>query len=271
MAASRQAAFDQLVAKGRFHHAEILRSIQTKGNKYIKLPEIAPHYTTTLDPPQMPGIDDRFPLNFREVGHPENGYVLAQVKNPGMDDSTPPYQNLVHKDGRIVLCMYNYAANDVNFGTPARMYWPDLMAVSISRVMASTGGNAKSLEAIWRIAIDNQDTNRIIGEAMEKHRIPEDGFVDIPAGEDEFFALLATDNGKGSARMLATYPQMFGKKTISRVRVFKKRLCWFLEEVEIPEPSVAVPEGPSTPSRKERLRLKRLSLASDRSTTDRAL
>lgn len=44
--------------------------------------------------------------------------------------------------------MINFATNDPLFGTPARMYWPDLMMVAISRVMAAHGGDAKALEAI---------------------------------------------------------------------------------------------------------------------------
>lgn len=58
------------------------------------------------------------------------------------------YDNYVHKGGQVILCMINFATNDPLFGTPARMYWPDLMMVAISRVMAAHGGDAKALEAI---------------------------------------------------------------------------------------------------------------------------
>ena len=40
------------------------------------------------------------------------------------------------------------------------------------------------------------------------------------AGSDQFFRLLATDNGKGVARMLTDYPAMFGRKTISKALVY---------------------------------------------------
>lgn len=76
--------------------------------------------------------------------------------------------------------------------------------------------------------------------------------VDLDAGTDGFFALLGSDNGRGAARMLVDYPQMFGRKTISSVRVFPGDICWFLDEVVIPKP--AAPDPSSAPSRKERRR-----------------
>lgn len=56
-------------------------------------------------------------------------------------------------------------------------------------------------------------------------------FVDISVDDDIFFALLATDNGKGVARMLASYPGCFGGKTVTRARIYKAGMdiCWFLE------------------------------------------
>lgn len=104
--------------------------------RYIQLPEIAPFYTTRLDAPQMPTLNTNIEGWLREAGHPDDGYVLVQVENVPEQPHAgpPPYHDYVHKDGRAILCMYNFAAND------------------------------------W---------------------------VDIQAGEDDFFALLATDNGKG--------------------------------------------------------------------------
>ncbi|ROV91257.1 hypothetical protein VPNG_09686 [Cytospora leucostoma] len=58
------------------------------------------------------------------------------------------YVNHVHKDGRDILCMLNFAIDDPLFGTPALIYEPDLIAVVISRVIAAHGGDAKALEAI---------------------------------------------------------------------------------------------------------------------------
>lgn len=44
--------------------------------------------------------------------------------------------------------------------------------------------------------------------------------LEFAAGSDHFFALLATDNGKGVARMVAAYPEMFGRKIIDRVVIY---------------------------------------------------
>jgi len=58
--------------------------------------------------------------------------------------------------------------------------------------------------------------------------------VELGPEDDLFFALLATDHGKGPARMLAAYPSMFGRRVMARVLVFRNDgfpdLCWVVEE-----------------------------------------
>ncbi|KAK4225663.1 hypothetical protein QBC38DRAFT_530410 [Podospora fimiseda] len=43
---------------------------------------------------------------------------------------------------------------------------------------------------------------------------------DIEVGDDQFFALLASEHGKGPARMLSAYPEMLEGRCLSRARVF---------------------------------------------------
>lgn len=47
--------------------------------------------------------------------------------------------------------------------------------------------------------------------------------VDIGKDQDVFYAFLASDHGKGPARMLAKYPEMFGRRFIDRLKVFPRK------------------------------------------------
>ncbi len=85
--------------------------------------------------------------------------------------------------------------------------------------------------------------------------------MDVLDTDDNFFALLGSDHGKGPARMLAAYPVMFGRRIIARARLFYRRnslpdLCWFLEELARPEKVAAADNHSSVDnrpkSRKER-------------------
>lgn len=107
----------------------------------------------------------------------------------------------------------------------------------------------------------NADTMGVI-KRIQADQSLKDG-ADLGPSEG-FWALLATDNGKGLARMLGTYPEYFGRKTIVKVRIWSQQLCWFLEELEVSEPSVVTPSGRTTLSRKERPKEKKMaSRASD--------
>lgn len=243
-----EAQFEQFVRKGRSLHDAILNSIQKRGYTYVPLPEIAPRYQTELDPPAMPALGRVQTKMLKEAEQPTSGYSLVLVKNTKpLADGEVPYQNYIHREGRAILCMSNYATHDRYFGTPERLYWPDLMAVSISRLMAVHKGTPKALETIWRITIDtNSQTRNVLARVMNLYG------TEICVENDGFFALLGTDHGKGPARMLATYPEMFGRKIISKARITQADICWFLEEIPVAEPVEQTPNEPSTPSRKEK-------------------
>lgn len=82
------------------------------------------------------------------------------------------------------------------------------------------------------MTIANEVTLGVIRFLRLQSKVGDTEPVDLRAGADGFFALLGTDNGKGVARMLAAYPQMFGRKTISCVRIYTNNICWFLEDEE---------------------------------------
>ncbi len=70
--------------------------------------------------------------------------------------------------------------------------------------------------------------------AQPGRAIPGGGPVTLREGESDFFALLGTDNGRSTARMLATYPRMFGRKVITEavVDMYTPSICWVLKVLE---------------------------------------
>lgn len=119
---------------------------------------------------------------------------------------------------------------------------------AFAEAMSKTHGSSSSLETIWRIQICNDDTQKIIRHKQAKRR-PNPGhtFIDINGDESDFFALVGTDNGKSTLRLLEKYPAMFGRKRISGVRIEETDLCWFLQEVLVPVPRPDEPENPDRP------------------------
>jgi hypothetical protein len=147
-----------LVAKGRTIYAQLVRAVEYHGDRFQPLPEIAPYYYTTFDPPSMPFLFPETENSIADAGHPRGSYVFIDVNNSGhwAQPLQSPYQNYVHAEGKALLCMNNFANRDQLFMQPERIFWSDLMAVCCAQVMATHGGNMRGLEAIWRVTIKNQ-------------------------------------------------------------------------------------------------------------------
>ncbi|ROV91256.1 hypothetical protein VPNG_09687 [Cytospora leucostoma] len=75
--------FGILAAKGRVLHAELLESIKRRGHTYVQMPEIAPGYTTNLEPPGWAVMDYMHYAMLREAGQPSEEYVLAGSRRGG--------------------------------------------------------------------------------------------------------------------------------------------------------------------------------------------
>lgn len=96
--------------------------------------------------------------------------------------------------------------------------------------------------------------------------------VELGPGDDGFYALLATEHGKGPARMLAAYPQMFGRRFMTRVWVFQyggscPSICWILDKLPHPEPQLP-PLPPNRPMSKKEERKYKKMLARSSSSSD---
>jgi hypothetical protein len=67
-----------------------------------------------------------------------SSFALPAATLPSTVDPLSPYQNYIHKDGEVVLCMNNFAEQDGLWGRPERMYWSDLVANAARGLCAST-------------------------------------------------------------------------------------------------------------------------------------
>ncbi|KAJ9162304.1 hypothetical protein NKR19_g1422 [Coniochaeta hoffmannii] len=226
--------YNKLAADGRALYGRLVRGFERpKPPAPLVLPPVdptdpnvpKPPYFTTWTGPESLCAKTRTLEGLKELNQPTDEYMFIEVHSRGPLDEPPevakrrqsPYQNYVHRDGRTILCMVNYADRDLRYKTEEQLWWSDLMAGCYSRVTKTwkTTADIQPLESIWRVFISNPQTlaviDRIVGEGKDT--------IEIPAGDDRLFALLATSHGKGPGRMLVTYPHLFGRVFIRSVRI----------------------------------------------------
>ncbi|KAH6617558.1 hypothetical protein F5144DRAFT_551992 [Chaetomium tenue] len=272
-----------LTSKGRGLYDDLLRRVQDPRDD-PDLPGLGPNHHFNIRPLDT-SLDAETIAAFNDAGHPVTNYILVAVRNlpspltAHIAKLHDPYQNFAHTGGKALLCMDNDASRDALFGQKGvgRLYMSDALAETFAR---EHGADWRDLEAIWRMNVQNQQTRGLVAALFGDRTDPQD----FPAGDDSFFALLGSPNGKAVCRMLATYPDMFGRKSISKVRVFpigsrrvQLNICWFLEKAPspptpTPSPAPATPDHPL--SRKERRqhhrRLASQQLATSPSTPTRS-
>lgn len=147
--AMTQDQFHHLVAKGLRLYAQMNDNIRESGFVFKRLPEIAPLYDTDIETPRVDAISVTLHKgDLPAADQPASGYCDVMVVHPTDRKGDVPYHNYVHEDGRAIICVSNFAKNDPYFETERRMFFSDLLAVSVSRAMNITGGSAKELQSI---------------------------------------------------------------------------------------------------------------------------
>lgn len=184
-------------------------------------PTLLPAYIADMNPPQMPGIGTNIEQELYNHQDPLHGYHLVDVNSnrPGASIQSP-YLNYVHKDGLAIICIYNFKKDD-EVPSHEKKSWTDIMAASCVESMVESGRTADtmaSLRSVWRINVQNQQTETLIAKIASKNRQPRATF-EVRADEPLFFALVASDHGRGVASMLRDYPWMFGYRTIVSAKV----------------------------------------------------
>ena len=235
--------FEILESKGRDLYDTMVSG--ARANVYVALPDISRPtggYRTCVKDMGRPGINSEQRRMMEMAGVPREWYRSVNVVPPGVSENTPVYYNLVHTEGKAIVCLINFADRDTL--SPDRDHWSDLLAVSCDRAVNRdriTGGprrDMSALLAICRLNIVNPETTAVIRKLAAECDPHPDDVLTLRAGDADFFSLLGTQNGKGLAWMLGTYPSKFGRKVITSALVTcsKPNICWMLEDVEnVPE------------------------------------
>ncbi|KAH6842293.1 hypothetical protein B0I37DRAFT_435651, partial [Chaetomium sp. MPI-CAGE-AT-0009] len=270
-----------LANKGRGLYQDLVRRLQHL-RPDPALPGLDPNYDLDPSPPEGATVGGGVDVAIGDAGHPLAGYPNPKqvVRPPRRSRPMSPARRFTRTMPipGAKLCMSNEAGRDIIFrqGGAGRLFMSDALAESGAWVARVHGADWRGLEAIWRLIFDNERTQRLIVAVCGGRTDPQE----FPAGDDRLFALLGSEHGKAPCRMLATYPDMFGRKALSRVGMFpdggprdRPSLCWFLEEAPPPPPpppptrgALAPPATPDRPlSRKEARQYKR-SLSSHASS-----
>lgn len=227
----------QFAEKGRQLHHDLLEEIRKHGNEFKEFPYHLDRYFFRWDDDDSLALDKGDLAAFHDADMPTNGYKFCQICNLDNEKDPGIYQMYIQKKGEIIVCTDNRSDRDIL--TSNRLFFSDLLALAFQNAVSTSGNSSKKLMAIWRIWVENLETRRIID-----HICPIEGTTrDIDTSDDDFFALLGTANGKTIPRMLAAYPQFFGRRIVTKARVIRHRgrkfpsICWFLEEAPINEPT----------------------------------
>ncbi|QPH03757.1 hypothetical protein C2857_000127 [Epichloe festucae Fl1] len=227
----------EFAEKGRQLHHDLLEAIRKHGNEFKEFPYHLDRYFFLWDDDDTLALDDCDLAAFHDAEVPTNGYKFCQVRNLDNDQAQGIYQMYIQKKGEAIVCTDNRSDRDIL--TTSRLFFSDLLAIAFQNAVSTSGNSSKNLETIWRIWVENLDTRMVIN-----HICPIEGTTrDIDTSDDDFFALLGTVNGKTIPRMLATYPQYFGRRIVTKARVINHRgrqfpsICWFLKEAPTKEPT----------------------------------
>ncbi|WKT46708.1 hypothetical protein QSH57_011582 [Fusarium oxysporum f. sp. vasinfectum] len=194
---------EEMIPMGRRRYARIADTIhqhrQVNHGSYRTPPTLSPFYSADCSSAARLSVNDDIETTLANHSESQNGYILGYVDSTTPDPRQPaPYSNYVHEEGRVIM-----SASCVE-------------ALSLS----GRAANLAALTSIWRISIDNKQTQTIIGMLRAIHKSTGGPFKVTPAADDLFFALLESDHGRGVASLLIEYPWMFGFKTITSATIF---------------------------------------------------
>ncbi|KAF0636526.1 hypothetical protein FPSE5266_20332 [Fusarium pseudograminearum] len=154
--------------------------------------------------------------------------------------------------------------------------WPE--PITVVGMSCRLPGDAIDTQKLWELTTKGRSawskvpTDRWNQEAFHDPTAegkPGRSSFEVGEEDDMFFALVASDNGRGIASMLRDYPWMFGFKAIVGALIVPNNnnpsICWKLKQVMtdvIPDVVPDTPDPPISPfaSKKEKRKLaKRMS------------
>ncbi|KAM7215405.1 hypothetical protein V8F06_009165 [Rhypophila decipiens] len=217
-------AYDELVAEDRVLYPAYIKEMNDNSLKETDIPAIPAHYILSSDTPEQPEVSERIQNIMIREGVWNMEYCMTVAGCPGGKE------------------MYQ------NYKLPGQIFFYDFLAAACALVSRDAGRDGKmtGIEAVWRYYIENEETVKTILGIFTARRFRDQEWVEVKAGSDEFAALLATQHGKSIARMLAQYPVMFGRRMLSRARLFpqfsgrtmleeRPDICWIIEQIAPPK------------------------------------
>ncbi|GKU05513.1 hypothetical protein FLAG1_09038 [Fusarium langsethiae] len=263
---SREMTDDEIIRDGfnrLFGIKEAIAKDRRLGHdSYPQPPPVEPHYKMVFEGPDQMALEPPILVQMKMLGLPDDEYYIVYVK-PSNSPSNPaelPYWNYIHSRGSNLVYNWNMRQYDT-VPKQYQMKWSDVMAASCVATLklAKAGVFMEECSSIWRYKIVNQQTQRLIRQLAAKNANPK---IPFEVGEEEllFFALVASDNGRGIASMLRDYPWLFNFKTIVTAMVFpyepRPSLYWRLAPVLVDTPPPS-PPPPASASKKEKRQYKK--------------
>ena len=123
---------------------------------------------------------------------------------------------------------------------PSAIRW----ATIIGQLWEQQAADPSNLSLIWRYQIANETTQHLINVALQ-NGVEKTEFT---PSDEQFFALLANDNGRVVVHLLRHWCRTLGRKTIMKIKVLRLKepaMCFVLEPTELPDAGV-------TPSRQRK-------------------
>lgn len=148
-----------------------------------------------------------------------------------------------------ILILYTNKEKDDNPNT-LRMEYQEILWRNWMSVPRENDESLGALRYIWRCFISNPATERMIS-IINEHMRSQNELIIFRPGNPEFFALLASPNGKFLTKFLIDHCEDLGRKTVEAVHLYRPNfgdasyLCWVLANFEMPS-------APSTPGSKHK-------------------
>ncbi|RFU79797.1 hypothetical protein TARUN_2391 [Trichoderma arundinaceum] len=136
-----------------------------------------------------------------------------------LPELAPHYEISLSFDSIPALHRCYEESHDELFGMSDRLFWSDLMAICFSRTMTTYSDDPKCLEAIWRINIANEVTQGVIKTVCNGKQS-----VELKAGDDGFYALLATDHAPRASASSAVTESADVKKEERKYKKMHKKM-----------------------------------------------
>ncbi len=182
--------------------------------------------------------DREFPLYLNQDGD-MGDYSLVRVQCKGTTHT--PYQNAMNGKDGVIVCCYNFKDQDFT-PKPSMMRWTTI----IGQLWEQHAANPSNLLTIWRYQIGNKKTRDLINVALQSSEEK----TEFEPSDEQFFALLANDNGRGAMHLLRHWCRTLGRKTVAKIVVLQLEppaMCFVLEPTSIKP--VELPKTRSTPSK----------------------